>query len=185
MRLLTNNPTKRAGLEGYGLSIVERVPLQSRVNEHNIRYLQTKKSKLGHLLDLDDRGGRRGARRRGWRVGRKAPEAPLEASGMAFGIVVAEFNAEITEALLDGARKCFAENGVTDSEIAVAWVPGAFELAIGAQMLLRSAPFEGIVALWAASSAAVRRTSSTSARRRPTGSNGSRWTPAYRSPSAC
>ena len=54
MRLLTNNPTKRAGLEGYGLSIVERVPLQSRINEHNIRYLQTKKSKLGHLLDLED-----------------------------------------------------------------------------------------------------------------------------------
>ncbi|MGH2786181.1 MAG: bifunctional 3,4-dihydroxy-2-butanone-4-phosphate synthase/GTP cyclohydrolase II [Actinomycetota bacterium] len=54
MRLLTNNPTKRAGLEGYGLSIVERVPLQSRVNEHNIHYLQTKKAKLGHLLDLDD-----------------------------------------------------------------------------------------------------------------------------------
>ncbi len=57
MRLLTNNPTKRAGLEGYGLSIVERVPLQSRVNEHNIRYLQTKKAKLGHLLDLDDAAG--------------------------------------------------------------------------------------------------------------------------------
>ncbi|MGH2792962.1 MAG: bifunctional 3,4-dihydroxy-2-butanone-4-phosphate synthase/GTP cyclohydrolase II [Actinomycetota bacterium] len=54
MRLLTNNPTKRAGLEGYGLSIVERVPLQSRINEHNIHYLQTKKAKLGHLLDLDD-----------------------------------------------------------------------------------------------------------------------------------
>ena len=57
MRLLTNNPTKRAGLEGYGLAIVERVPLQSRVNEHNIRYLQTKKAKLGHLLDLDDPAG--------------------------------------------------------------------------------------------------------------------------------
>ena len=57
MRLLTNNPTKRAGLEGYGLAIIERVPLQSRVNEHNIRYLQTKKAKLGHLLDLDDAAG--------------------------------------------------------------------------------------------------------------------------------
>ena len=57
MRLLTNNPTKRAGLEGYGLSIVERVPLQSRVNEHNIHYLQTKKAKLGHLLDLEDPAG--------------------------------------------------------------------------------------------------------------------------------
>ena len=54
MRLLTNNPTKWAGLEGYGLSIAERVPLQARINEHNIRYLQTKKQKLGHLLDLGD-----------------------------------------------------------------------------------------------------------------------------------
>lgn len=53
MRLLTNNPTKRAGLEGYGLSIVERVPLQTQVTEHNIAYLRTKKSKMGHLLDLE------------------------------------------------------------------------------------------------------------------------------------
>lgn len=51
MRLLTNNPTKRAGLEGYGLEIVERVPLQSVPNPENIRYLTTKKEKLGHLLD--------------------------------------------------------------------------------------------------------------------------------------
>ena len=54
MRLLTNNPTKRAGLEGYGLSIVERVPLQARVTEHNVAYLRAKKAKMGHLLDLDD-----------------------------------------------------------------------------------------------------------------------------------
>ncbi len=54
MRLLTNNPTKRAGLEGYGLSIVERVPVQPRVTEHNVAYLRAKKAKLGHLLDLDD-----------------------------------------------------------------------------------------------------------------------------------
>jgi 3,4-dihydroxy 2-butanone 4-phosphate synthase/GTP cyclohydrolase II len=51
MRLLTNNPTKRAGLEGYGLEIVERVPLQSVPTPENIRYLSTKKEKLGHLLD--------------------------------------------------------------------------------------------------------------------------------------
>ena len=54
MRLLTNNPTKRAGLEGYGVSIVERVPLQTRATEHNIAYLRTKKDKLGHDLDLGD-----------------------------------------------------------------------------------------------------------------------------------
>ncbi len=56
MRLLTNNPTKRAGLEGYGLEIAERVPLQSRATEHNISYLRAKKAKLGHLLDLDEGG---------------------------------------------------------------------------------------------------------------------------------
>jgi 3,4-dihydroxy 2-butanone 4-phosphate synthase/GTP cyclohydrolase II len=54
MRLLTNNPTKRAGLEGYGLTIVERVSLQTRATEHNIAYLRTKKEKMGHDLDLGD-----------------------------------------------------------------------------------------------------------------------------------
>jgi len=51
MRLLTNNPAKRAGLEGYGLSILERVPLETEPTEENIHYLRTKREKLGHLLD--------------------------------------------------------------------------------------------------------------------------------------
>ncbi|HSL27251.1 MAG TPA: bifunctional 3,4-dihydroxy-2-butanone-4-phosphate synthase/GTP cyclohydrolase II [Acidimicrobiia bacterium] len=50
MRLLTNNPTKRAGIEGYGLSIVDRIPLVVDPNPENERYLQTKADKLGHLL---------------------------------------------------------------------------------------------------------------------------------------
>jgi len=50
MRLLTNNPAKRAGLEGYGLSIEERVPLETRPTAENIDYLRTKREKLGHLL---------------------------------------------------------------------------------------------------------------------------------------
>ena len=50
MRLLTNNPSKRAGLEGYGLKIVERVPLLAQANEKNIDYLSTKKNKMGHDL---------------------------------------------------------------------------------------------------------------------------------------
>ena len=52
MRLLTNNPTKRAGLEGYGLEVVERVPIQAKVNQHNLRYLTTKRDKLGHLITV-------------------------------------------------------------------------------------------------------------------------------------
>ena len=50
MRLLTNNPAKRAGLEGYGLSIVERVPLETSPTPQNVDYLRTKREKLGHLL---------------------------------------------------------------------------------------------------------------------------------------
>jgi 3,4-dihydroxy 2-butanone 4-phosphate synthase/GTP cyclohydrolase II len=50
IRLLTNNPRKVVGLEGYGMEIVERVPIQSASNPHNARYLSTKKKKMGHLL---------------------------------------------------------------------------------------------------------------------------------------
>ncbi len=50
MRLLTNNPAKRAGLEGYGLTIIERVPLEIHPNEHNAVYLQTKVDRMGHEL---------------------------------------------------------------------------------------------------------------------------------------
>ena len=50
IRLITNNPRKVVGLEGYGLEIVERVPLVAEANEHSRAYLKTKKDKLGHLL---------------------------------------------------------------------------------------------------------------------------------------
>jgi 3,4-dihydroxy 2-butanone 4-phosphate synthase/GTP cyclohydrolase II len=52
MRLITNNPGKRAGIEGYGIRIVERVPLEIEPNENNLKYLKTKKEKLGHVLHL-------------------------------------------------------------------------------------------------------------------------------------
>ncbi len=51
MRLMTNNPAKRGGLEGFGLQIVERVPIHTIPNEENIRYLRTKRDRLGHLFD--------------------------------------------------------------------------------------------------------------------------------------
>ena len=54
LRLLTNNPDKLAGLEGYGLEIVERVPLEITPNEFNINYLETKRTRMGHLLDRLD-----------------------------------------------------------------------------------------------------------------------------------
>jgi 3,4-dihydroxy 2-butanone 4-phosphate synthase/GTP cyclohydrolase II len=55
MRLLTNNPAKRGGLAGYGLEIVERVPLETTPNPENIEYLRTKRERMGHMLEgLDD-----------------------------------------------------------------------------------------------------------------------------------
>ena len=55
MRLMTNNPAKRDGLGGFGLEIVDRVPLEVPPNPHNIEYLRTKRERMGHLLDgLDD-----------------------------------------------------------------------------------------------------------------------------------
>jgi 3,4-dihydroxy 2-butanone 4-phosphate synthase/GTP cyclohydrolase II len=58
MRLMTNNPSKYGGLEGFGLNIVERVAIESRPTEFNIDYLRTKRERMGHLLGgLDDLGG--------------------------------------------------------------------------------------------------------------------------------
>ena len=53
MRLLTNNPKKMVGLDGYGLKIVEQVPIEVTPNEHNKCYLECKKLKMGHLLNVD------------------------------------------------------------------------------------------------------------------------------------
>ncbi|MDE3094856.1 MAG: bifunctional 3,4-dihydroxy-2-butanone-4-phosphate synthase/GTP cyclohydrolase II [Chloroflexota bacterium] len=50
LRLITNNPEKRAGLEGYGLRVVERVSVIAEPNPHNLRYLETKRTKMGHLI---------------------------------------------------------------------------------------------------------------------------------------
>ena len=51
IRLLTNNPRKVAGLSGYGLTIVDTVPIEIEPNPYNLRYLKAKKEKLGHKLD--------------------------------------------------------------------------------------------------------------------------------------
>ena len=52
MRLLTNNPKKIIGLEGYGLEVVSRLPIEVAESEENKRYLNTKRDKMGHLLQL-------------------------------------------------------------------------------------------------------------------------------------
>ncbi len=52
IRLLTNNPTKIVGLEGYGLNVIQRIPIEISPNEKNLDYLRTKKKKMGHILDM-------------------------------------------------------------------------------------------------------------------------------------
>lgn len=56
MRLMTNNPTKRAGIAGYGLEILDQIPLQTTSTSHNKKYLDTKRTRMGHLLaaEVDD-----------------------------------------------------------------------------------------------------------------------------------
>ncbi|MGH2725958.1 MAG: 6,7-dimethyl-8-ribityllumazine synthase [Actinomycetota bacterium] len=78
---------------------------------------------------------------------KKRPESPLDASTLRVAIVVAEFNADITERLLEGARKCLAEHDVSEDAIGVAWVPGAFELPLGVRMVLDGGDYDGAVAL--------------------------------------
>ena len=54
MRLMTNNPVKRVGLEGYGLEVVENVPIEVAPNPYNMRYMHTKKERMGHDLHQVD-----------------------------------------------------------------------------------------------------------------------------------
>jgi 3,4-dihydroxy 2-butanone 4-phosphate synthase / GTP cyclohydrolase II len=71
IRLLTNNPSKRAGIHGFGLEVVDRVPLVTRPTDTNRKYLETKQSKMGHLLDLES-GREASGRESGRESGRHA-----------------------------------------------------------------------------------------------------------------
>ena len=58
MKLLTNNPTKRVGLEGFGLEVVERVPIIAPHTEENTKYMETKRERMGHILEpIEDVAG--------------------------------------------------------------------------------------------------------------------------------
>lgn len=56
MRLMTNNPAKFVGLKGYGLAVVGRVPVLTPITEENKRYLETKRTKMGHIYGSDLQG---------------------------------------------------------------------------------------------------------------------------------
>ena len=149
MRLLTNNPAKRVGLDGYGLHIIERVPLPVRANAENIRYLMTKRDRMGHdLIGLDDYDESvhlpRRIRGSSMSGGAGVPDMPaLDASGVRLAIVASTWHTEICDSLLAGACKVADTWGVKDPT--VVRVLGAIEIPVVAQAFTRG--HDAVVAL--------------------------------------
>ena len=112
MRLLTNNPKKIAGLEGFGLKIVERVPITIEPTKYNLAYMNTKRDKMGHMFEPS-------MAEQGMKV-EKAPPArdrfPTP-TGKKFAIVAATFYADLAAWLEDGARRGLHDCGVPDDAI--------------------------------------------------------------------
>ena len=75
------------------------------------------------------------------------PERVPSAEGMRFGIVVSEWNHDITGALLDGAYQTLTKNGAREADITVLTVPGSFELVFGASRMVRSQRFDAVIAI--------------------------------------
>ena len=132
MRLMTNNPAKYGGLEGYGLEIVERVPLHVLPNAENIRYLRTKQEKLGHLLDIERRRGTSSATQLRVMGTYREYEGALDATGMRIAIVAGRFNDHVTTPLLDGALGTLRDARASTTSPCTG-CPGAFELPLVAQ----------------------------------------------------
>jgi 3,4-dihydroxy 2-butanone 4-phosphate synthase / GTP cyclohydrolase II len=130
MRLLTNNPSKRAGLEGYDLSIVGRVPLPVRVTADNLRYLTTKRDRMGHDLpnlpnSVDDEVTEASADALPAAVSERAarlePDAVRSALRLAHAHALSPFALPVTdpELLLETEPVADTETVSTDSEVAV------------------------------------------------------------------
>jgi len=79
----------------------------------------------------------------------KTYEGALNAAGLKFGIVVGRFNEFITRRLLEGALDALRRHGATDDDIAVAWVPGSFEIPLVAQRLAASGGYDAVICLGA------------------------------------
>ena len=140
MRLMTNNPTKIVGLQGYGITVTERVPLEISPNELNREYLSTKCFKMGHILELHFRRG-------GGLM--KVFEGKLLAKGLRFGIIVSRFNDFIGERLLGGALDALQRSGADEESIDLFKVPGAFEIPLIAKKAALSGKYDAVICLGA------------------------------------
>ena len=76
-------------------------------------------------------------------------QAPLDGEGRRFGIVVSRFNEMVTKELLAGAQECLLRHGVTEDDIVVAWVPGAWEIPAALRQMSRTGEYDGLIALGA------------------------------------
>jgi 6,7-dimethyl-8-ribityllumazine synthase len=75
------------------------------------------------------------------------PTSVPSGAGRRFALVVSEWNREITDALRHGARETLLKHGVVEADIVETWVPGSFELALGAQLLLEKGGLDGVICL--------------------------------------
>ena len=111
IRILTNNPKKIRGLEGYGLSVTDQVPIQHTPNPHNEAYLRAKKERMGHLLHHQGAQPRRGDAPRG---GRARPRARAARERRRYAIAVAASTRSWPSGSIAGAQAAFAEAGVEE-----------------------------------------------------------------------
>ena len=156
IRLLTNNPKKIVGLEGYGLSVVDRVPIEVGPGDENLDYLRAKRDKMGHILhhqDLRfDADGEQepvepGPLSQMARTGEAAPAPRLEDLSRPMVAVVAGFHRDLSERLLEGARARLAQSGLPPERLEERWVPGAFELPLAARTVALTGRYAAVIAL--------------------------------------
>jgi len=161
---MTNNPRKFVGIEGYGLKVVERVPIAIAPQEGNAHYLWTKKSKLGPLLN-NVSGGTCGSRKQVVHTpfavlsqngvftdspnSMKVFEGNLDGTDCSIGIVLSKFNEPVTSRLLAGAEEVLRQLGAAPEQIQLVRVPGAFELPLAAKALAHSQQVDAIICLGA------------------------------------
>ncbi len=142
LRLITNNPRKIFGLEGYGIKIVGRVPMQTPADGPQQEIHGHEARQVGAHVRRD----RRFVKRKGESNG-KLPAAAPQGAGRHFALVVARFYRELTDQLIDGAKRALADCGVSADDIEVVEVPGCFELPLACRKLIEADRYDGLVAL--------------------------------------
>ena len=129
------------------LRLVERVPMQMEMRKENEKYLRTKHDKMGHLALLHHYKKQNKIKLYGGIIMGQIFEGNLVGTGLKVGIVVGRFNEFITSKLLGGAQDALKRHGVSEADVDVAWVPGAFEIPLIAQKMAKSKKYDAVITL--------------------------------------